>query len=83
MANVSRRSFVELASGLLASLPVLAGGVVLAPRPARATEGEDLTDASELAGGQSEYVIIDVVEPWQVGIMVVDVTRGEERDGGL
>lgn len=83
MANVSRRSFVELASGLLASLPVLAGGVVLAPRPARATEGEDPTDASELAGGQSEYVIIDVVEPWQVGIMVVDVTRGEERDGGL
>ena len=57
---------------------------MLAPRPARVTEGEgDLSDASELAGGQSEYVIIDVVEPWQVGVMVVDITKGEERDGGL
>ena len=57
---------------------------MLAPCPARSTEGEgDLSDASELAGGQSEYVIIDVVEPWQVGVMVVDITKGEERDGGL
>ena len=36
MPNVSRRSFVELAAGMITSLPVLAGGRIRAPRPAYA-----------------------------------------------
>ncbi len=44
MANVSRRSFVELVTGTLVSLPTLAGGVLLGPRPAYADP--DPTDDS-------------------------------------
>lgn len=80
MPDISRRSFVGLA-GMLASLPVLTGGLILAPRPARAED--DATVPSQLAGRESEYVIIDVVQPWEVGFMVVDITKGVERDGGL
>lgn len=75
---------MELAAGLLVSLPTLAGGLVLAPRPARAEDGTaDSTDASELAGLASEYVVIDVVEPWEVGFMVVDVSKGTKNDAGM
>ncbi len=81
MPNVSRRSFVELFTGVLASLPVLAGGVILAPRHAHANP--DFTDDSELAGNESEYVIIDVVEPWEVGFQVVDVAKPSTNDAGL
>ncbi|MBQ9007337.1 MAG: hypothetical protein IJ092_13360 [Atopobiaceae bacterium] len=80
MPNVSRRAFFELATGMIVSLPTLAGGLVLAPTPAYA---EDSTDEDEQAGKKSEYVIIDVVEPWEVGVMVVDITKGVETDGGL
>ena len=83
MPDVSRRSFVEIATGMLASLPVLAGGRILAPRPAYAAEGDDATLDSQLAGNKSEYVVIDVVEPWEVGCMVVDITKGTKKDGGL
>ncbi|MBP3885812.1 MAG: hypothetical protein J6D54_12875 [Olsenella sp.] len=81
MPEISRRSFMELATGLLTSLPVLAGGLVLAPRQAHAEDDYTLQD--QLAGKKSEYVIIDVVAPWEVGVMAVDITKGEERDGGL
>jgi len=80
MANISRRAFFELATGMLMSLPTLAGGYVLAPTPAYT---EDATDDSELAGKESEYVVIDVVQAWEVGFMVVDITKGVEKDGGL
>ena len=36
MPDISRRSFVELFAGTLVSLPVLAGGLVLAPQVASA-----------------------------------------------
>ena len=49
--GISRRSFVGLACGTLAALPTLAGGLVLAPRPAHAAA--DATDAAELAGLES------------------------------
>ena len=81
MPNVSRRSFVELAAGMITSLPVLAGGRILAPRPAYAED--DYTLADQIAGRESKYVVIDVVEPWQVGFMVVDITKGVQEDGGL
>ncbi len=81
MASLSRRSFVELSTGLLTSLPVLAGGFVLAPRPAQAEP--DATDASEIAGKESAYVVIDVVSPWEVGFMVVDVSKGTTNDAGM
>ena len=81
MANVSRRSFVELVTGTLVSLPTLAGGMVLAPRPANADP--DPTDDSEMAGQESEYVIIDVVRAWETGFMVVDITKPEELESGL
>ena len=81
MPCVSRRSFVELAAGMITSLPVLAGGRILAPRPAYAED--DYTLADQIAGRESKYVVIDVVEPWQVGFMVVDITKGVQEDGGL
>ena len=81
MASLSRRSFVALSTGLLTSLPVLAGGFVLAPRPAQAEP--DATDASEIAGKESAYVVIDVVSPWEVGFMVVDVSKGTTNDAGM
>ena len=76
MANVSRRSFVELVTGTLVSLPTLAGGVILAPRPAYGDP--DPTDDSEIAGLESEYVIIDIVRAWETGFMVVDITKPEK-----
>ena len=81
MPNLSRRSFVELSMGMLANLPVLAGGLVLAPNVAYADS--DSTDADELAGRESEYVVIDVVSPWEVGFMVVDVSKGTTNDAGM
>ena len=53
MESVSRRSFLRLATGLIASLPTLAGGYVLAPNPVFASEG-DSTDNSELSGKESD-----------------------------
>ncbi len=76
MANMSRRSFVELVTGTIVSLPVLAGGLLLVPRMAQAEE--DATDADELAGRYSQYTIIDVVQPWEVGVQVVDITKPEK-----
>ncbi len=70
MQDVSRRSFVELTVGSLASLPVLAGGLIVAPTKAVAAE--------EPAGSEAEisnYAIIDVVTPWKVDLVVRDVTR--------
>lgn len=85
MANVTRRAFMELTTGMLVSLPTLAGGLVLAPRPAHAESNPspDPTDDLELAGAESEYVVIDVVMPWEIGFMVVDVTKGTANDAGM
>jgi len=79
--DLSRRSFVELVCGSLVTLPTLAGGLVLAPRPAYADA--DATDIDEVAGRESEYVVIDVVEPYEVGFMVVDVSKGKVNDAGM
>ncbi len=56
-------------------------GMILAPRPAFADP--DPTDDSEIAGLESEYVIIDVVRAWETGFMVVDITKPEQLDSGL
>ncbi|MBQ9002043.1 MAG: hypothetical protein IJ087_09335 [Eggerthellaceae bacterium] len=81
MEDLSRRSFVELVCGSLVTLPTLAGGLVLAPRPAYADA--DATDIDEVAGRESEYVVIDVVEPYEVGFIVVDVSKGKVNDAGM
>ena len=81
MRDISRRSFVELFAGTLVSLPVLAGGLVLAPQVASAEP--DATDADELAGKESKPIIIDVVEPWEVGFIVVDVTKSTVDESGM
>ena len=81
MPDISRRSFVELFAGTLVSLPVLAGGLVLAPQVASAEP--DATDADELAGKESKPIIIDVVEPWEVGFIVVDVTKSTVDESGM
>ena len=70
--GISRRTFIQAASGSLVALPTLAGGLVLAPRPAYADE----TNSQEPVIQGSEYVVIDVVYPYEVGFMVVDVTKG-------
>ncbi len=79
--DLSRRSFVELVCGSLVTLPTLAGGLVLVPRPAYADA--DATDIDEVAGRESEYVVIDVVEPYEVGFIVVDVSKGKVNDAGM
>ena len=77
--GVSRRTFIQAASGSLVALPTLAGGLVLAPRPAYADE----TNSQVPAIQGSEYVVIDVVYPYEVGFMVVDVTKGTVNDAGM
>ena len=79
--GVSRRSFVELACGTLVALPTLAGGLVLAPRPAYGAE--DGNGDQELAGLESEYVVIDIVNPYEVGFIVVDATKGKANKAGM
>ena len=54
---------------------------MLAPRPAYADA--DATDIDEVAGRESEYVVIDVVEPYEVGFIVVDVSKGKVNDAGM
>ena len=77
--GISRRTFIQAASGSLVALPTLAGGLVLAPRPAYADEAN--SQAPAIQG--SEYVVIDVVYPYEVGFMVVDVTKGKVNDAGM
>ena len=82
MQDVTRRSFVRLAVGTLTSLPVLAGGLVVGPPTARATEGDKVASEYPI-GGPSEPTVIDVVMPWEVGFMVIDVTKGTENEAGM
>ena len=80
MSDLTRRSFLRLFSGALATLPVLAGGQVLAPRPAIADDQKD----DEAPGGlESNWVIIDVVAPYEVGVVVYDVTKVTYDKSGL
>ena len=77
MSNVSRRSFVELAVGSLMSLPVLAGGIVLGPSAALAEESGN-NDFKNLDMGQdaaAKYTVIDVVRPYEVAFIAIDVTK--------
>ena len=59
MSNLSRRSFVELTVGSIESLPLLAGGLVVAPTTALAADEKPSETESETLN----YAIIDVVSP--------------------
>lgn len=78
MQDVTRRSFIRLVTEALTTLPTLAGGLIVAPRYAHADDV--LTGNAVPVDGLSKPAIIDVVAPWEVGFLVVDVTRGQ-RDG--
>ena len=77
-ANVSRRGFFRLATDSLISLPAVTGGfLALTPTEALAN---DAPFGSELDGGtfSSSGAEIIVVNRWEVGFMVVDMSDGGE-----
>ena len=77
MANISRRSFVELSIGALMSLPTVVGGyLALTPQEALARAGASGTseqDGGAYSGAEAEII---VVRPWEVAFMVVDMSDG-------
>ncbi|MBP3894500.1 MAG: hypothetical protein J6D34_10745 [Atopobiaceae bacterium] len=83
MHTISRRSFFEVMAGSIVSLPVLAGGLIVDPTTALAEEGDDNEDFDygALDGmdtgreAPAKYTIIDVVRPYEVGFIAVDVTQ--------
>ncbi len=80
MSDLTRRSFLRLFSGALATLPVLATGQVLAPRPAIA---DDRNYGEVLDVPESNWIIIDVVAPFEVGVVAYDVTKVTYDKSGL
>ena len=92
MSSVSRRSFVEVMVGSLVSLPVLAGGLVVAPTLAYAEDDnddnddyddyEDYDDIDEGEQASAKYTIIDVVRPYEVGFIAIDVSKVVKDDLG-
>ena len=83
MATISRRSFFEVMAGSIVSLPVLAGGLIVGPTTALAEESEDeeafdydaFDDMDTGKDAPAKYTIIDVVRPYEVGFIAVDVTQ--------
>ena len=84
MPELTRRAFMHLFSGALATLPTL-GGVLLAPRPALAdpdVAGSKDAEATAV-DPDSNWVTIDVVAPYEVGLIVYDVTKVTYDESGL
>ena len=83
MATISRRSFFEVMAGSIVSLPVLAGGLIVGPTAALAEESEDeeafdydaFDDMDTGKDAPAKYTIIDVVRPYEVGFIAVDITQ--------
>ncbi|MDO4403543.1 MAG: hypothetical protein Q4C09_00770 [Atopobiaceae bacterium] len=77
-ASLSRRNFFRLATDSLVSLPVVAGGfLALTPTEALA---DSIPYSSELDGGAyyGAGAEIVVVNRWEVGFMLVDMSDGGE-----